>query len=189
MKTRAHISYGRRYVAALVTVLGVLSAAQNREASAQTLPPTLAAEAQPLRESGAGRFRWYGLHVYDARLWVSGERYDAANPFALGLRYARTFTGAAIATSSIEEMRRLGATDATLLSRWESEMQRVFPNVAAGDDLVGLHRPRRGVAFYLNGRAIGEIADAGFAQAFFGIWLDPRTRGADLRNALLGDAR
>ena len=178
-----------RFLPALLAAFGVVVSVHSHKAPAQSLPALLAAEAQPLRESGAGRFRWYGFHVYDARLWVSGERYDAATPFALGLRYARTFTGAAIATSSIEEIRRLGATDATLLARWESEMQRVFPNVAAGDDLVGLHRPRRGVAFYLNGRAIGEIADAGFAQAFFGIWLDPRTRGVDLRTALLGDAR
>jgi Chalcone isomerase-like len=153
----------------------------------QALPPSLTSAA--LRESGGGTFRYFGFHVYDARLWVSGERYDATTPFALGLRYARKFTGSAIAGSSIEEMRRVGITDAGDLARWDVEMKRVFPDIQPGDELVGMHHPRRGVEFFHNGQAIGVVNDAGFAAAFFAIWLDPRTRAGDLRAALLGQPR
>jgi Chalcone isomerase-like len=176
---------GAALAAALALACGLLLAAP--AALAQVLPAPLTSAA--LRESGAGTFRYFGFHVYDARLWVSGDRYDAAAPFALGLRYARNFTGAAIAGSSIEEMRRVGITDAGDLARWDTEMKRVFPDIKPGDELVGMHRPRRGVEFFHNGRAIGVVNDTAFAAAFFAIWLDPRTRAGDLRTALLGQPR
>ena len=40
--------------------------------------------------------------------------------------------------------------------------------------------------YFHNGTPIGEIADPGFAQAFFGIWLDPKSSRADFRQKLLG---
>ena len=42
--------------------------------------------------------------------------------------------------------------------------------------------------YFHNGKPIGEIAEPGFAQAFFGIWLDPKTSRADFREKLLGAA-
>jgi Chalcone isomerase-like len=39
--------------------------------------------------------------------------------------------------------------------------------------------------FYLDGKLLGEIADVEFAQAFFAIWLDPRTSASNLRKQLL----
>jgi len=42
--------------------------------------------------------------------------------------------------------------------------------------------------FYLDGRLLGEVADAAFARAFFGIWLDPASTDKDLHDALLRDA-
>jgi hypothetical protein len=56
-----------------------------------------ASQAAPLREIGAGSLHWFGLHVYDARLAVAGERFDPAQPFALTLRYARDLSGDRIA--------------------------------------------------------------------------------------------
>ena len=54
--------------------------------------------------------RFFGLEVYQARLWVSPgfapERYGD-KPLALALTYQRNFTAQAIAKRSIEEMRRV----------------------------------------------------------------------------------
>ena len=45
--------------------------------------------------------------------------------------------------------------------------------------------PGTGVAFYSGLRKLGQIDDESFADAFFGIWLDPATRAPDLRARLL----
>ena len=41
--------------------------------------------------------------------------------------------------------------------------------------------------FFLNGAETCVITDASFSGAFFGIWLDPATRGPESRAALLGE--
>jgi hypothetical protein len=151
--------------------------------------PAGVASGVPLREVGAGSLHWFGLHVYDARLAVAGERFDPAQPFALTLRYARELAGARIAEASLEEIRRLGFGTSAEQRRWLEEMRRVFPDVRRGDELTGAAVPGRGVEFALNGRPIGSIEDPGFARAFFAIWFDPRTRSRDLRASLLGESR
>ena len=64
-------------------------------AFAQGLPSTIAAAHPELREAGGGRFRYFGFHVYDGRLWIAGNKFDAGQSFVLGLKYARGFSGAA----------------------------------------------------------------------------------------------
>jgi hypothetical protein len=72
---------------------------------------------------GSGTLRFLGLRIYDATLWSPRGVWTNGAPFALELRYARSFDGAAIARRSIEEIRAqrnvpdaLGATDAGDLS-------------------------------------------------------------------------
>jgi hypothetical protein len=158
---------------------------------AQALPQPLADvhHGPRLKEVGAGKLKWFGLHVYDAKLWAADGSFGFERPFALALRYARDFKGAKIAETSADEIERLGFGSATDRARWAEDMRRIFPNVAAGHELVGLNLPGKGVRFYHDDRAIGEIDDPEFARAFFSIWLDPRTRAGDLRAALLGQKR
>jgi hypothetical protein len=152
-------------------------------------PATTASPAATMREIGAGSLHWFGLHVYDARLAVAGERFDPAQPFALTLRYARDLSGERIAKTSIDEIRRLGFGTSADHQRWLNEMRRLFPDVRGGDELTGASTPGRGAQFLLNGRSIGSIDDPEFARAFFAIWFDPRTRSRDLRASLLGGDR
>ena len=67
-------------------------------------------------------------------------------------------------------------------------MKAIFPTVGKGDRLTGVNVPSRGAAFFHNGKPIGEIVEPAFAQAFFGIWLDPRTSRPDFRSRLLGES-
>jgi hypothetical protein len=152
-------------------------------------PVAAAAQAVPMREVGAGSLYWFGLHVYDARLSVAGERFDPAQAFALTLRYARELSGERIAETSIDEIRRLGFGTPADHRRWLDEMRRLFPDVRRGDELTGAAAPGRGTQFLLNGRPIGAIDEPEFARAFFAIWFDPRTRSRDLRASLLGGGR
>ena len=134
-----------------------------------------------LKRWGNGEFRRFGFLVYEATLWAGDD--PQRPPLALRLDYKRTIAGAAIADASVKEMRALGA-DETVLKRWGEQMTRIFPNVKDGDFIIGHYDP--GVArFHFNGRLVGEVPDADFARAFFGIWLDAKTSAPDLRAALL----
>lgn len=142
-------------------------------------------DARPL---GAGRLKFFGLHVYDAQLFVP-RGYTGGDlmpqPFALELTYARALSGKAIAERSYDEIAKLAYGSKEQRARWRAEMATLFPDVKSGQRLAGVHRPGAATRFYLDGRFLGEVADPAFGPAFFGIWLDPRTSAPDLRRQLL----
>ena len=134
-----------------------------------------------MKRWGSGEFRRFGFLVYEATLWAGDDPLNP--PQALRLDYKRSIEGKAIALASVKEMRRF-VTDEVLLQSWGEEMQRIFPDVNPGDHILGVHT--NDVArFYQNDRLLGTINTAGFAEAFFAIWLNPRTSAPKLRAALL----
>ena len=140
---------------------------------------------------GQTRLTVWGFRIYDAQLWAApgfdADRY-ASQPLALELAYLRAFDAADIAERSIKEMRRSAAISDAQARQWRREMQRVFPDVKAGDRIMGVHRPGVGASFWVNGQAGGEILDTEFSKLFFGIWLSPKTSEPAMRTALLGGA-
>lgn len=154
-------------------------------------PLALQQWAPQARPAGQARLRFWGLDVYDATLWVApGFRSAdyAAHGFALQLNYLRNFEGADIARRSLEEMRRLASLSPAQVSRWQSALASLLPNVRPGDRLTGVHRPGRSALFLLNDAPLGEIGDAEFSRLFFGIWLASQTSEPALRQALLAGA-
>ena len=152
-------------------------------APAQALPEAARSEAD-WRRWGSAEMTWLGFKLYRATLWVAGEAPpEPRPPLALVLEYRRAIPGERIVRSSEEEMRRLGADEAEL-ARWGEAMRALFPDVAPGDTLTGIHLPSGGARFYFRERLLGDIADAEFARRFFAIWLDPRTRAPAVRSAL-----
>jgi hypothetical protein len=57
-------------------------------------------------------------------------------------------------------------------------MTRILPDVRNGDRLTGVHTNTGAVRHFYSGRPIGTIDEPGFARAFFGIWLDPKSSRA-----------
>jgi hypothetical protein len=171
----------------ILLVLATLAAparavTEHAGAGAPPAPPARYA----LQPVGQGTLTWFGLRVYDAALWAPDGALDFSRPFALVVRYARALEGASIAERSLEEIARLGAGSAAQRARWSARLLAMLPDVAAGDQIAGVHQPGQGARFYLNGRLLGEIDDAAFSRAFFAIWLDPRTSVPELRAALIG---
>lgn len=160
--------------------------------AAADVPPHVVRAIGEARTAGAGRLSWFGLHVYDARLFVPTAGFDAQRfadqPFALELTYARRLNGGAIAERSDAEIGRLGLGTEAQRARWLQAMRALFPDVDAGQRLAGVHVPGRGTDFYLNGRLLGRIDDPAFGAAFFAIWLDSRTSAPELRASLLKQA-
>lgn len=140
---------------------------------------------------GQGRLTFWGLQVYDASLWATPRfKPDEAfgETFALELAYLRDFSSSDIAERSIAEMRRSAAIPDAQAKTWSGQLQRVLPDIKKGDRVMGLYRPGLGAQFLVNGKPAGDIADAGFARLFFGIWLSPNTSEPALRAALLAGA-
>lgn len=148
-----------------------------------------APELAGLQLRGQGRFRYFGLSIYDVRLW-SAEPVDAARwaelPLTLELQYARTLVGRGIAKRSLAEMRRQAPVSEAQGQSWLQAMEAAFPDVKAGDRLSGRHEPGVAAEFFFNGQPRQRIADAQFARLFFGIWLSPQTSEPALREQLLG---
>jgi len=134
------------------------------------------------------RLRVWGFEVYDARLWTPrGFRHSQAmqQVFALELQYLRKLEGSAIASRSIEEMRRVGSFTDAQAQAWLAAMRELFPNVSAGERITGVNLPGEGAEFWVNGQRVGLIKDVNFARLFFGIWLDERTSEPKMRAQLL----
>jgi len=161
-------------------------------ALAQTAVPQEIASALPGAQlSGSSRLRFFGLNVYDARLWTSpGFRVAtyAQHSLALELTYLRALSGKAIAERSLKEMRRAGTLASDTEQAWLSAMQEAFPDVNEGDRITGLHTPSVGAKFWFNGQARATIRDAEFSRLFFGIWLSDATSEPRMRTELLARA-
>jgi hypothetical protein len=138
-----------------------------------------------LQLQGQGRMTFWGFDVYDARLYVGDQRGQTG--FALDLNYLRSLKGSDITKRTIEEMQRLGVSEANR-SAWGKKLDGIFPDVVSGSSLTAIHVPGRGTVFLHNGKPVGEIAGDDFTRAFFSIWLDPKTAAPKLRTALIGQA-
>ncbi|MBA4175871.1 MAG: hypothetical protein C0505_04835 [Leptothrix sp. (in: Bacteria)] len=171
--------------AALLSATGVRAQAP----AAASPPPELAGALPGARRLGSATLRFFGLRVYDARLWVGAQSPGAdwvAVPFALELQYARSLKGEQIAERSLTEMRRQGEIAEAVAERWLGNMKQLFPDVEPGDRITGLNLPGVGARFFVNGNLRGEPREADFARMFFGIWLSPRSSEPVLREQLLG---
>lgn len=141
---------------------------------------------QPTNLVGKARLSYLFWDVYDAQLFAPQQNFSAQGKYALSLRYLMDFSGPDIAERSLDEMRGQGYRDQEQLKRWLVEMLAIFPDVQAGDELLGVRSVTGSSYFFYNGSAIGEVSDPLFADAFFGIWLAPNTSEPKLRKKLLG---
>lgn len=179
----------RLLLCCLVLVAPCVAAESDRASAAAIDPPIFVHRMLPDAVlAGEGRLRFFGLRIYDARLWV-GRQFEAGNfsayPLALELTYHRAFAGADIAKRSIEEIEHQGGLTSGQALRWRRELTGLLPDVRPGDRLTGLYLPGRGMTVWRGSLLLGSIEDAELARRFFGIWLSARTSEPDLRSALL----
>jgi hypothetical protein len=155
---------------------------------AQAAPAYIEHDVPAARLAGSGSFTYFTLKIYSAELWVGPRGYSLAAPFALDLRYVRNLNGGKIAEASAEQMEKIDAGSPAERKAWLQKMTAIFPDVHEGSHITGVFVPDEGARFYLDGKPLATIADVGFAAAFFGIWLDPKTTAPALRAALLKQA-
>lgn len=156
-------------------------------AQASDVPVHIAQEIEGAKLIGEGQFRWLGFKVYDAQLWTGQLHFSFPSPgkFALDFRYALSLQGKKIAESGIKEIEKLGFGTPRQRQQWLHDMEGCFPDVEAGTHLTGVYEPGIGASFYRDGKKTCDVADSEFGNAFFAIWLDPRTTASHLREQLL----
>lgn len=140
------------------------------------------------KEVGRGELRWFGLKIYSASLWSEHDPFDQNAPFALNLTYHRHITREKFGQISIDEIKRLFERRYAdeKLAQWNKLIVNAFYDVNEGDQIIGIYLPQKGCRFYDGNKLLAEINDPEFAQAFFAIWLDPRSKDSKLREQLLG---
>ena len=183
------MSRSTRLLQRKLALLILVAATAIAGAAAPSLPPTVTRDLPELTVQGGGELTFFGLSIYDAQLYrtADGRGWSSNEPFALQLVYHRHLYGSRIAERSVDEIAKLGYRTPEQRAGWGAMLKQIFPDVVAGDRLTGVNLPARGVQFFQNGRPIGAIEDREFAQAFFAIWLDPRTSEPALRKQLLGE--
>jgi hypothetical protein len=166
-----------------------MSAGAEAADSARPVPAEVRAELGRARLLGEARLRFFGFHVYDARLWAAGG-INADNwssePLALELSYARSLDGSQIAQRSVEEMKRQPGFDDTASTLWLSRLNALLPDVKSGDRITGVQKPGETLRFFVNGQWAGEVKDPLFTRLFTGIWLSPESSEPAMRQQLLG---
>jgi hypothetical protein len=184
---RARLHTGAGILALLAMLAGALA-----HAAVPAAPEHIVRELAQAHLAGQGVYTWFGIRIYEARLYVGDKGFDSANPgaapFVLDLQYARKLNGSRIADASADQMARIGAGTPAQRDIWLRQMTLLFPDVLEGSHISGVQLPGGGARFYLDGKSIGSIPDPDFARAFFAIWLSPATTAPGLRASLLKNA-
>lgn len=140
-----------------------------------------------LKTVGQGSFRYLFWQLYDARLAsATGEYngYQQSTPLLLELTYKRDISKADFVSATIEQLQNIGNSDDTQHHSWQLQLQQIWHDVKKGDRLSALLTETGEVSFYFNGSYTGSVTDAQFGQAFFDIWLHPKTSAPELRRQL-----
>lgn len=151
------------------------------------LPSLLFANALPwqqLEPVGSAQLNYFLWPVYSATLFGPSEEFvfPVTRPFALSLEYRRAFSRQDL----LEETRRQWQSlDTINTEAWLEQLNGIFRDVEAGDEIT-LYVDVRGTSeFYFNDQLLGEITDPDFSNRFAAIWLSEKTTHPAFRNKLL----
>ena len=135
---------------------------------------------------GEGNFNFLLWPAYKATLYAPNGKYISEKPTALRLEYLRDIDGSDITEKTISEIKKQGFNNEQKISRWQSELDKIFPDVEKGTVLTGILTDKGSTIFYNGEEKIGEIKDKEFGKRFFDIWLSEKTSEPGLRKDLLG---
>lgn len=169
---------------------GLVAAALATMSAHADLPASVREAGHDLRPVGQGRLTWLGLGIYEASLWTGDGRFDGfddGQPVALALWYERRFTRQQLIEITAGEWERLELAPAAARTAWSRELDRIWNDVARGDNLTAVVVPGKETLFFDGRGLLGRVKDPDFGPAFLRIWLDSRTAIQDLRAQLLGE--
>ena len=135
---------------------------------------------------GEGRFSVLFWDVYDAKLFGPNGEWSTDEPFALSIHYLLEIEGSDMAARTVEEMRKQGLKDESIIAEWYNLLRNMFPDVKEGSVLTAVFVPGQHTKFFSNGQEIGIVEGDEFLNWFSGIWLSEKTSEPELRQQLIG---
>ena len=176
--------YQPRLGFAVVALMLVSSSSVSAPRTPKPLPEPVKSQAPGIRPLGRGRETVWGIHVYDATLWVVGARYTPVEPHALDIEPGRKVSADTLVNTAMDEMRRLKLGDASQIASWRGELKQLMPNVNSGDQIVIFCPTDAKTLMFYNGRIQGQVNDATFCPAIMNVWLHPASKSS-VRKSLL----
>lgn len=153
---------------------------------ANTVPNDIQAQLKAPGKVGEVQVRFLGIRMYRAALFTKeGIPFNWNRPFALELKYARSFGKDRLVNASISELERLEGKrkDHAAIAR---KLGNCYRNVSASDRFVAVPKGRNSVQFFFNGRKTCSLNHAGVRERVLGIWLSDRSRDKRLSRVLRG---
>lgn len=154
------------------------------------LPDVVQQQWQGFEMVGKTRLRHFGFHIYDAAFWMLGTidtNSISKNTCALSITYARNIDAQKLLSSTDEEWRRLGFADKYPIDAWLKLLEKIWPDVGDGDQLIVVTKPNGSTDFFNKDTSLGTVNDPQFGGAFLAIWLDENSRFTKNRKELLGE--
>ncbi len=163
--------------------------------AAPTMPSIITTEWQKVEMLGTTKFKRFGIHIYDASLWsiadpVSddvSEDSKLGRATALCIQYARNISADKLLSSTYKQWLHLGFADQYPLDAWLQTLEKLWPNVKPGDNLIFIASTDGINRFYSRDKYLGSISDTRFSSAFLDIWLSPDAKYQKHRKELLGE--
>ncbi len=165
-------------------ILLIFSISWDRPLLANPIEPTHITELHlpNFSHSGHGTFTKFGFEIYQAHFYV--DEVKAVKKYAIILNYSRKIEKEALLKATIEQLERLGYSSKKT-DEWKNQLEKIYPNINKGDHLTAIFNPANGTTFVYGDKIIGNINNPEFSEAFFGIWLSPKTSAPELRSKLL----
>lgn len=168
---------------AIALSIGLLLAAP---ASANVVPKEVRSQLAKAEQIGKVQVRFLGIRMYSAALFTKGgSPFDWGQPFALELKYTRSFGRDRLVKASISELERLEGKRADHAAI-ASKLQSCYRSVKSSDRFVAIPQGRNGLSFFFNGRQTCNIRHSGIRERLLGIWLSDRSRNVGLSRSLRG---
>lgn len=179
----------RKAIGALAVAGALLAAAPSFADDAAPTPSKPAEISTVIKADtpyGMGKMRVLLMTAYDAALWTDATKWSMQVPFALNVTYHFACSSSDIADRLLDEISHVNPNVASAtLAHYRALFAGLFPDAKSGDHMTALYTPDGTIRFFNDGQQTGQVHDASFAQAFFGIWLSPETSEPGLRDKLL----
>jgi hypothetical protein len=126
-------------------------------------------------------FTWYFFDIYHVKVWtLDNELPDTKKPFIMTYDYRRDIKAKDLIKTSQEEWKDLELCNAKQSQLWSNELTKIWPDIKSGDQLTAWFNGSD-TQFYQKKKFLGKISGKDFSEAFFQIWLHPKSQTASLR--------